>query len=647
MTWIQKKLHLVIFGILALIIMYPLFSDGFIFTLDAPLSPNINARDAFSGLNERISPSDLFLFLEVLVNHIIPIQLFQKIIYFLVFFISALAMYQLPNTQRKLPRYFAAILYMVNPFLYTRFMVGHLGLLISYALFPYVISSIIKFYNKPSLKQTIKTALWLSIIGIQIQYILFSFLILAIFFIYFATKKYLNAKKNSIPKKEWINYRQILLLILFFIILNSYWLLPLFINQNQVGIDVIATDDLVVYGADTELRNILMTTAMMYGFWRQDAYVLPTQITPDILLIGIFVILLYLCINGYISSKDRYKTPFLIIGLISLFFAVGVEHKLTESAFTFLFNHFPFFKSLREPNKFIGLLLIMYCYLGSLGFDSLLKHQSKMKYLAPIILILPFVYTPTMFGSFMGQISSTPYPEDWHQINSYLNNDPQDFNTLSLPWHMYMDYHWINNSHKRTYNLAKDFFDKPIIVGDNVEAWPIYSKSTSERSRYIESLIGNSSVIHLGNKLKILNVKYILLTKEVDYQNYLYLLNQSDLKLIINSTNFYVFKNLVKVSKFYQSDDLIMLEPLNYSQESIVTYHIDQPKRKYIIFTDNYNFYWNLGSQKPMWEHFVNVFEYRGENKISFKRFNLMLTGYFISSFGLFILLRLLYAKKF
>jgi len=70
---------------------------------------------------------------------------------------------------------------------------------------------------------------------------------------------------------------------------------------------------------------------------------------------------------------------------------------------------------------------------------------------------------------FWGQLKPTDYPEDWYEINDILNNDPQDFNVLFLPWHQYMDFKWIPNTQKRVANPASNFFDKPAIQGENTE----------------------------------------------------------------------------------------------------------------------------------------------------------------------------------
>ncbi len=76
-----------------------------------------------------------------------------------------------------------------------------------------------------------------------------------------------------------------------------------------------------------------------------------------------------------------------------------------------------------------------------------------------------------------------------------------------------------------------------------------------------------------GEKMVLLNVKYVLLTKEVDYRGYFFLFNQTDLEFVKETPNFYLFKNNHPVSRFYlsprlasneQSGFISALKPLSY-----------------------------------------------------------------------------------
>ncbi len=85
-----------------------------------------------------------------------------------------------------------------------------------------------------------------------------------------------------------------------------------------------------------------------------------------------------------------------------------------------------------------------------------------------------------------------------------------------------------------------------------------------------------------------LNVKYVLLTKEVDYKKYFFLFNQTDLELIKETENFYVFKNKHVVSRFYLSpeelpESFTSLSPLPYTQTSPVKFSI-KAEAEYIVF---------------------------------------------------------------
>lgn len=631
----------VIFGSLAFLIMMPLFSSGFIFSLDGSIPPEIKSRTYIIGLENSKSPGELtMLFLDIFDDYI-PSEMLHKLLLFSILFISAASMYKLIETTNQLPRYFAALLYMVNPFVYLRFMAGHTGLLISYAIFPFVISSIIRFFAEPSVKQTVRTSFWFLFVGIQIQYLQFAFFVMGVFYVFFWCNKCR------------INHQLVVLFMLFFLLLNSYWLLPLLAERNN-SLESIDEKDLTVFSTNTEVISKFTTVSMMYGFWRQDAYILPTKIVPKAALVIIFFCMIYLCVLGFVTSSCEYRTPILVIGIISMLLALGTSHFMSRTVFTLMFRYIPFFKALREPNKCIGLLIIMYCYLAAHGFDSVLAQvhrQSKIKYMFYLLLIIPLVYTPTMFGSFWSQINPSHYPADWYQVDAYLNNDTQEFNVLVLPWHMYMDYTWINNRDRRVSNLARNFFDKPMIIGDNVEIGTIFSDSASQRSKYIQSLVYNSSVERIGHRLKILNVKYVLLTKDADFKSYLYLLNQSDLELVINTTHLYLFRNMVDVNKLYQSDHWILepdnhdkLVPLGYAMGSSINYRIHYPESRYVIFTEDYSPFWKLGSQKPSPYGPVNVYLYSDARQLFFHRSYLIGISYGISCLAFACMLIVLFA---
>src|SRR3989338_5813877 len=624
----MEKFSILVYSVISVIIISTIFNIYYILFLD------------WNGLTFKgnhiintLEPNHVgFLIATILefMSNLLYFKYIQDILIFFILILSGISMHFLVNTKSQIPKYFAGIFYMINPFVYLRFMAGHWLILLAYSLLPFVVKSIMKLMDNPDKKQTIKTMLWISLVAAINMHTLF--LVFFLFLILYIFKLEKSSNKRQITKS-------LAIMALFFLLLNSYWLIPL-LTAESTAISQITSDDLAAFETKKGNFNEFMETLMLYGFWRQDAYILPKKIIPFPVYFSLFAIILFLTIHGYLNCKEKYKTQILITAIIAQLLAVGVGHPWFRDIFTFLFSNIYFLKGFREPQKFLALVVFAYAFFSAYGIQNILeqiKGNGKKIAVSILILAIPFAYTPTMFFSFWGQIHATDYPKDWYEINSYLNQDKQDFNVLFLPWHLYMDFKWIPNQDKRIANPASSFFDKQVIQGDNVEVGTIYSSSGRPSSKYLEPRLKNLT----GNDLKPLNVKYIILAKEVDYKNYLYLLNQSDLELVKETNNLILLKNEHEVSKFYQLNDLEKpdLMPLKYEKISPVKYKINIPTENFAIFTENYNKNWQLGNQKPLQLNAVNAYEFNEEQILDYKRIRIYLISYIMSALILIYLL--------
>jgi hypothetical protein len=162
---------------------------------------------------------------------------------------------------------------------------------------------------------------------------------------------------------------------------------------------------------------------------------------------------------------------------------------------------------------------------------------------AVIILLVPVLYTPTMFWGFSGQLVPRQYPADWYQINQLLDWDTDNFHVLSLPWHLYMHYQFAG---RVIANPSDAFFDKPTIISNELEfknASPTFPDAT--KSLLSEQLLpGAARNPRLAKDLDELGIKYILLAKTYDYADYGYLDRQTGLKLISETPNLKLYRNL-------------------------------------------------------------------------------------------------------
>lgn len=553
--------HWLIYAVLALVITGS-YVSGYFIALDTVFTPHMKVD--FSS-PWALNPTELLMWL---MSFAIPMNIIVWLLLFFIVFLSAFGMHRFVEkmgVESKTAKYFAGFLYAINPFTYARFMAGHTLFLLGYALFPFFLCAAVDFFERKGedkMKRDGKfvvLALWFVVMGsTAIHNLIIAIFAFGVLFVWDVIKKG--------ERREWVEkIKGALLLGFIVILLNSFWIIPVLTTPGG-GLSQIREQDVVAFQSVQEKgMNILVTIASMYGFWRNEAYVQPNGILPTWLVYVLFFIILYLSVYGFVKCKKRFKIPLVAIAIIAFLLAVGSSSTITSGLFNLLFNAFPLIGVFREPQKLVSLIAFVYACFGAVGVDGLIgqikANEEKSKkgnhklwvlagaVLTMLVIAIPFVYTPTMFNNFWGQIKPTKYPADWFEVNNFLNNDTNgSFNVLFLPWHEYMDFNWINDTDTRAANMASSFFDKSTIVGDDMEVGSVYSTSTDPRSAYLQDLFARGETGNLtdaGENLSAYGIRYVLLTKEVNYQSYTFLFNQTDLQLVKETENFYVFKNSV------------------------------------------------------------------------------------------------------
>ncbi len=602
LVW-KKYQHLLYFALIALFITIPLSTDKYILTLDTIISPySIHGAKSMSdfiygfwqnypnqdelGLSATRIP---LLIVSSILQSIIPTFILQKIEIFLIFFLAMWSMYSLVQTNSIWPRYFAAFFYAINPFVYLRFMAGHWLILLAYALLPFFVKELLQ-----EKKRIVPIVLWLSgLLVLSLHVFVIAFALLFFFF----------------RKDEFRKYGIILLC---FLVLNLYWIIPLALASSTT-LSGISIEDAIAYETNQTFSSLLISVAMLYGFWREQAYLLPNLLFA----LALFAILLWIIIHGSVHSNNPFKKRFIIIGIGAYILALGSSFPLVKDLFIGFFSNVPFMEGFRESHKFTMLLALSYSYLGALGLDEL-----KSKKIKAALIALPFIFTPFIFFGFFGQLDPIDYPADYYEMNDILNADQGEFNTLFMPWHLYMDFSWVENDDRRIANPSTMFFEKPIIRGDNAEVGGIYSSSANPISNYIVSHLNGTA-----KDLQILNVKYILVAKEFNQ-------NIGDATLVKETKNLKLFRSNAQSSLFMQTDDFNEFLPLGYKKINPIKYEIEEPQKKFIVFARSRNEAWQLDGQKPMRNQPVNVYQKTDARTITFVKAKYFFAGYVISVFA-------------
>jgi len=651
----------VIYPILAFVIVFPLLLDKFLFLLDyIPRINGYNALQLFYGFTAPVYGGSLPI---TLLSAIIPAEIFQKFLIFLILFLSGYLMYSLASkfTSSKTAQLYAGLLYMLNPYTYIRIVVGHWLILFAYAILPLAVKYLIELLDKKDLKNTIKFTLATTLVAFNSHTL---FIALIVFSILFLSKL---CRDRSISL-----FKSIISASLFFLLLNTYWLVPLFTAKEETLLSHISLKDIEVFSPKESLFGIMG----MYGFWKV-GYIYAKDLLSfwHILFLAIFILAVY----GFTSfRKNRYVLAFGFVWLIGFALATGIKGPLND-IFKLLFEYTPL-KGMRDTHKFVTMLAFSYSILGALGLTKLEEQLKNLKplvkyFIILIILLIPLIYSFTFFNGFAGQIKPTDFPKDWYEVKEFLNKDKDNFRVLFFPWHLYMTFHWVPNRDKLIANPAPLFFDREVISGKNIEIPGVYRQVYTPYQVYIDYLLGKRNKIsNFGELVSILGVKYILLTKEVDYKKYFFLLKQKDLELVLETKNFYVFKNkafkglifsvdgigyvkdwdeLINISKIKditrrlyvigegEAEGREFWVKLKYEKVSPVKYVIKDRPMKYVIFTEEYSKDWKLNGEEPLKAYgVVNAYVVLDKSKpkeIVYERFYRICLPFYIISLVAFL----------
>ncbi|MCL5795693.1 MAG: hypothetical protein M1338_05065 [Patescibacteria group bacterium] len=338
--------------------------------------------------------------------------------------------------------------------------------------------------------------------------------------------------------KNGLNKKNIYLLVSLLVIMIISFAIPI------TKLNLIQHTDVNQIQAFSPKVNIIQMLSL-HGSWieQTNRYIKAEALNPAHWYINLILILLFVVGIYKFYLKNGIKTSVLANTLLVLsIFSIIIYFFRNNNLYVWLTNNNIIFFALREPFKlFIFVLLSEILFIGYI-VNSITEKILRMKYcwLCILILLVPLINNPQLFAGMSGQLKSIEYPDSWLKLNSFLNSDKDDFLVLFLPWHQYMKLNFTKNIIQ---NPAPYFFTKPVIAGDNLEYGEFYSLSEDQLSYKIQKILGDN--VNIPRKLKELNVKYIIVSKSADWENYQYLKDTEGLEIIENNNDYILYNNSI------------------------------------------------------------------------------------------------------
>ncbi len=498
------------------------------------------------------SPSFLFYRVLKVLSFVLPVWFWQKVILLAVFVLAGAGMHRLAAYVRPKAAdatvwlwacYAAGLLYICNPFVYTRLVAGQFAVLLGYALLPWLARYAFQFAAKPGRTAALKVALVLVVIGIVSVHTLgLAAVLLAGVGVYGLWR----ARHDKQLVKRLAGWTGAGLLV--FVVLSSYWLVPLLAGHGQLEQTVggFGNGDVQAFQTVPGSVGLVLNVLALQGFWGDDANLYLTAadaygwwLVPIVLL---WVLLAVGVWRGFKVVRGR-AAVFLGVGVVGFVLAIGTAGTWFAPFSRLLFEHVPFFAGYREPQKFAGLLALAYAYFAAFGVAYVLeKLQGRVRTAAGFALcVLPFFCAPLLLFGAQGQLRVTDYPADWYGMRSYLQTHAAGTKTLYLPWHLYMNYVFAG---RVIANPAPKFFTVPLVYSNNPELGGATGYAGNSLGRKLGETVlpGAAANPDLAQELQGLGISYVLVAKQFDYHKYDFLREKGGFKLERETDGFILYR---------------------------------------------------------------------------------------------------------
>ncbi len=539
-----------LFLAVALAVMGPLLGPGRLYALDAPIAINRDIAGFFWGTSDGAGSVYAATYTSAVLaaalwplEHVLPAWLVEKLWLVFLFWLCGVGASRLPGLKGA-GRYYAGMLYAVNPFTYSRFVSGQWGVLAAYALLPFAVTALARVLEAPRrARPAVALALVLTAIAI-VQAHGLALAVLALAVLYAAWLVLGRGDRRG-------SLRALGIAAAVFLVVNAFWMVRYILAGSGVaaGMDV---RELAEFAARPPLQALSLR-----GFWIGDVYRDISDIIPIWWLL--FAVLLYLAVHGAATATGNRRARWLGVGLVALgvvaaVLAAGPGTRALRPAFEALWEHVPAYRAFRDSQKFAGLLALGYAYLGAFGLERLagtLRGAGKTALAGAAVggaVAVVVVYALPLFGAW-GQLKPATPPEEWRRVKAALDSDGSDYSVLVLPWHMYLNLPWLPNNWPRVANPAQGYFSQPVISGDNLEAGAVFSDSRNAESKYVEALLAKrDSYQEFGKLIAPLNAKYVVLLAGADASAYGFLDRQRDLEAVIRGETVSLYRNLSPVA---------------------------------------------------------------------------------------------------
>jgi len=441
-------------------------------------------------------------------------DIISKIIPLLIFIIAGVSAFLAIRKIFALDYFWAlmsATLYMLSPFSYCRLIAGHLPILLGYAFLPLILYFSVSLFDLP-VKEKTPLVTWGTLILLLLVLslgILHPLVLLIAWGLIFLTAFVFFILRQGRRKEILVKF---LLILAFWILLNSYWLL-IILSQSFGLLGELAvrpwetvaqemTFRLPYFNSVSRPLSELFTFSFPFGLHTEFAYPVADSFKPFFTLTSVILFATGMAAFYLVFKKRKKYLPVVImltiVEIIGLTMVTGNKTIIGSLIFSVIIRFIPLiFSVFSNPIRLLPLVILPFSILPFISLaviEERLRHFNKVKIALRILIafvVLAFL-SPWFFHNLTTPIfkdQSQPMSLKVTKINSedrkvfdYLGESKEDFRIAHLPppltsWPGETDLSYVWNTLVFPKPLFLEYREPPL-SGETIKS--LYSQKTSK-----------------------------------------------------------------------------------------------------------------------------------------------------------------------
>ncbi|HEX7147209.1 MAG TPA: hypothetical protein VF512_06850 [Actinomycetota bacterium] len=525
--WIGRWVGLAAGGVLALLALGPLLGRGYVLTYDMVFVPRLELTRGLLGLDTAVAravPADLLV---ALASRLVPADLVQKLVLAGVFAGAAAGAARLVPSRSPAARAAAAVLYAWNPFVYERLLMGHWGLLVSYAALPWAARAALDLRaGRQRAVPHLILSLAVAAAGSPSGGLLAALVALCVAAAppsgAVDSAGYRVGESATLPLRgaahRKVGFRPARVAALVggvALVVNAPWLVPSLLRPGGVPV---RAEGVEAFAArpDGPLGTVGSLVGLG-GIW--NALAVPPGVGSWAWLAGLAVVLA-VAVAGWPLLGRRWPVG----AAVGLLVAAGVGLVVAAAPALpglrwlaeLVVTQVPGGGLIRDSQKLVAPLALAEAVCFGLGVERVLPALPPrwVRPAAAGLVAAPVLLLPALAWGAAGRLAAVDYPPAFAEARASMAADPVPGAVLVLPWHLYQPYPW--NGDRVVLDPAQRWFARRAVGNDDLELVGLTVPGEDPYGTRLGPLVRGSAP--LAPALPGAGVRYVLVRKAGDWR---------------------------------------------------------------------------------------------------------------------------------